>query len=275
MSEPEPDEEQHHSAEEFTDWDPSTAPKDFLGIIAAPRRHGKTTALTDWLRVWHKQKRFTHCMVFSKTLSGYEGYIPANYQWDNLQNVEGILDRQMDVAEYNAKREKKEDMVHSSILLILDDMASEQKEIRTGETGRLMRSIACNGRHICREDPLEKNECSCIILTQQLTLYPPSIRNNCDFICSSRLANRFERERLVHESLTLRTDREGMKKAYQVLDDVTLSKPYRMIIIEKHKANRQVHPDYVYYYDADAKAKGVRLFGTERDWQVKKKRIRI
>ena len=265
-------------ANSFKQYNPADAPKDFFGMVASPRRHGKTTLLTDWLRQWHKQKRFTHTMVWSKTLSGYEDYVPAGYQWDDLGNVREVVSRQMDVAEYNEKikknKGKESDYIHCSILLILDDMASETRDLRSGETGHILRWLSCNGRHVTRRDPNPKNECSVIILSQMLTLFPPSLRGNCDFMCCARLANKFERERLVYENLTLRTDREGMRAAYSVLDDITLSKPYRMCVICKHKAERQTHEDYVYYYDAQ-EAEGVRLFGTELEWAKPLKRVRF
>ena len=261
--------------EDFQHFDSAKAPRDFFALIAAPRRHGKTTCLCHMLRDWHKSKRFTHVMIWSKTLSGYEDYVPAPYQFDELDNMREVLKRQMDVGEYNSQQSKKEDMVHSSILIVLDDMASDQKGLRSGDTGNLMLSLATNGRHICRRDPFDKNECSVIILTQRLTLLPPAIRGNCDFIITSRLANRAERERITHENLTLHSGRAGMREAYDVLDTITLSKPYRMIVVCMHKAERQHHNDYVYYFDADNDATPVKLFGTEFDWSVKLKRIRF
>lgn len=257
----------------FQQFNPNDAPPNFFSMIASPRRSGKTTLLCHWLREWHKAKRFTHVMVWSKTLSGYESYVPPRYQFDDLGNIKAVIDRQYDVGEYN-ERVKKEDWVDSSILLILDDMASETRDLRSGESGHILRWLGCNGRHVVRRDPNPRNECCVIILSQMLTLFPPSLRGNCDFICSARLASKAERERLVHENLTLRTDRQGMKDAYAVLDELTLSAPYRVIVISKHKACRQTHQDYVTYFDAK-EAPGVRLFGTKLDWEQRMKRVRF
>lgn len=258
---------------DFQSFDPDTLPKDFFGVIAAPRRHGKTTALCHMLRHWHKSKRFTHILVWSKTLSGYEEYVPAPYQFDDLGNMREVLKRQMDVGEYNSQQQKKDDHVHSSILLVLDDMAADQKGLRSGDTGKILLSLATNGRHVTRRDTCETNECSVIILTQRLTLLPAPVRCNSDFILTSRLANRAERERVSMENLTLHSGRHGMREAYHVLDEITLSKPYRMCCVCMYKAERQHHKDYVFYFDADNDAPSIRLFGSEMDWSMKLKRI--
>lgn len=263
------------SAGDFSQFNPDDLPKDFFGVVAAPRRHGKTTAVLHMLRDFHRSKRFTHVIIFSKTLSGYEEYVPANYQFDDLANLPAIIDRQMDVGEYNSNQNNKKDYVRSSLLLVLDDMAADQSELRSGDTGRLLLSLAVNGRHVTRRDPHPTNECSVIIMTQRLTLIPAPVRGNADFILTSRLANKAERERVTHENLTLHSGRSGMREAYHVLDELTLSKPYRMCVACMHKANRQTHSDYVYYLDADAEAKPVKMFGTEYDWQTKLKRIRF
>lgn len=261
--------------DDFQSFDPDTLPKDFFGVIAAPRRHGKTTALCHMLRHWHKSNRFTHILVWSKTLSGYEEYIPAPYQFDDLDNMKLVIERQQDVGEYNSQQQNVEDMVHSSILLVLDDMAADQKGLRSGGTGEMLLTLATNGRHVTRRDKNKKNECSVIILTQRLTLLPAPVRCNSDFILTSRLANRAERERVAMENLTLHSGRFGMREAYHVLDEITLSKPYRMCVVCMHKAERQNHKDYVYYLDADNDAQAIRLFGSESDWQKKLKRIRF
>lgn len=252
---------------EFDTFDPHKCPKDFFMLIGAPRRHGKTTVMLHLLREWHKVKRFTHVMLWSKTLSGYEEYIPGNYQFTSLDNMKMVLDRQMAVGKYNKHCEEKKKHIKSSILLILDDMASEQHELRSGDTAKLMLQLAVNGRHVCRRDPCECNECCVVVITQRLTLIPPAVRCNSDIVICSRLCNRTERERICMESLTLHSGRDGMKEAYGVLDTVTLSKPYRFLVVCMFMANRMKHSDYIFYLDADDKADPVKLFGSKDDWK--------
>ncbi len=262
------------SLEQIGNYDPLTMPKDALLLISCPRRHGKTTILTDFMRKWKGAERFTHVLVYSKTLSGYEEYVPANHQFDSLQNLKQVVNKQMDVAQYNSKRKKKEDMVKSSVLVVLDDVASETSELRSGETGHVLKWLAVAGRHVCRDDPLETNEFSVCILSQGITLMPPTIRNNTDIFICSRISSRDERQKLVLENLCLHSSRDGVRAAYNILDTVTLSRAYRMIIIEKFRAERQSYKDYVWWYDAKIEP-GIRMFGDDLDWSVPKKRITL
>lgn len=256
---------------EFESLNIDEMPSNFFLFCTAARRNGKSEQVLHMCRHFHKKKRFTHYFLISETLSGYEEYIPANYQFTDLSHVPEIIGRMQAVGKYNQGQERKEDMVKCSILLILDDVVGNPTDLR--KQGGIMQRIAVNGRHICREDKLETNELCTILLSQRITLIPPPIRNNADIIIASRLASYHERKLLIEQYLSLTSDREGLREARRVFDKITLSKEYRFIVICTHIANRKSHKDYVYYQDANIKAPTVRLHGTIEDWSVKKQDI--
>ena len=246
-------------------------PPNFFCCCFAPRRNGKTEQILHMCRHFHTQKRFTHYFLVSETLSGYEEYIPANYQFTNLDNVSEVINRMQKVAKYNQGQDTQEDMVKCSVLLIMDDVVGNPTDLR--KRGGIVQRIAVNGRHITREDPKKENEFCTILISQRITLIPPPIRNNADVILASRLASYTERKTLIENYLSLTSDRDGLREARRVFDSITLSQPFRFIAIATHVANRMSHTDYVYYSDADVSAPSVRLHGTEEDWKVKKQEI--
>lgn len=243
-------------------------PQNGFAFVVAPRRNGKTEHVLSWLRQFHKQKRFTHYFVVSQTLSGYEECIPMSYQFTTLDNLPTIVERMQKVALYNKGQDRQEDMVKCSICVILDDMVGDPKEVR--QSGGILQKIAVNGRHVCREDPCESNEMCTILISQRVTLIPPAVRNNADVILASRLASYVERKTLIENYLSLTSDKEGLREARRVFDNITLSKEFRFIAISTHIPNRSSHRDYVHYCDANIKEKNVRLFGTDDDWKLEK-----
>lgn len=258
----------------FRHFDPvKDTPKSALIFIQGARRQGKTETVLSMLRAWKAAKRFTHYFVYSQTGQGYSEYIPQSYHFENLDTLPDVLNRQQDVADYNKDVKDKRDMIKSSLCIILDDMVGDTRELRTGDSGRLINKIAVNGRHVVAGDPNQKNEVVFIIIAQRATLLPPSVRANADLTFSSKHPNQFERERLVLENLTLKSGRDGKKEGYEVFDRVVSSKPYRFIVLANHVANRRHFEDFVMYSDGDPTAKPGRLFGTDQDWAVKPRRI--
>lgn len=255
----------------FQTLDLDEIPSNFFLFCVSPRRNGKTEQILHMCRHFHKKKRFTHYFLISETLSGYEKFIPANYQFTDLTNVPEIIGRIQQVGKYNQGQDRKEDMVKCSILLILDDVVGNPADLR--KQGGIMQRIAVNGRHITREDPLDSNEFCTILISQRITLIPPPIRNNADIILASRLASYHERKTLIENYLSLTSDKEGLREARRVFDMITLSKEFRFICISAYIANRQSHRDYVHYQDANVNAPDVRLHGSIEDWKVKKQDI--
>ena len=260
------------SEAEFSAFDASKHfPTSFFSCIFAPRRSGKTETVLQFLREFKKQKRFTHYFLVSETLSGYEDYIPQSYQFTNLDNVSEIIGRLQKVGKYNKAQKVQSDMIDCSICLILDDVVGNPKDLQ--KRGGILQKISVNGRHIVREDPNEKNEFCCFLISQRITLIPPPIRNNADIIFASRLASYIERKTLIENYLSMTSDREGLRRARGVFDAVTLSRPFRFIAICTHLVASQSHAEYVFKADANTKEKAIRLFGTEDDWKQEKEDV--
>tara|TARA_S200002703_G_scaffold7929_1_gene8136 strand:- start:876 stop:1784 length:909 start_codon:yes stop_codon:yes gene_type:complete len=261
-----------HAINEFASFDPiKDVPSNPFIFLVGVRRMGKTETVLDMLRKWHGVKRWDTVIVVSQTLSGYEHYVPANHQYRDMSALPTIIERCMDVAEYNATQPEVKDMVRQSTLLVLDDVVGDPKDLRT--TGNIIQKLAVQGRHIHRDDPHPTNEFGTILISQRASIIPPVIRTNADLIISSRMSNRRDRQTLIEEALTMSSDRDGLNEARRVFDTVTMSKPYRFCVIALHNATRLTHRDYVMFSDADPKAKPIKLFGTEDDWRTKKERI--
>lgn len=255
----------------FDAFDASMIPQNGFVFILAPRRNGKTELTLQMLRDSHRAKRFTHTFLFSQTLSGYEEYIPASYQFDNLSHLPDVIKKCQDVADYNKTVKDPNDYVPCSVCLILDDVVGDPSEVR--QSGGIIQKLAVNGRHVMRDNPDPKAEVCLILISQRVTLISPAVRNNSDIIMASRLASYNERRTLIENYLSLTSDREGLRDARTTFDLVTLSKPYRFIVIATHIANRRSHADYIFYADSDPKQPAMRLHGTAKDWEATKKRI--
>jgi len=243
-------------------------PENFFACIFAPRRSGKTETVLQFLREFHKKKRFTHYFLVSETLSGYEQYIPQTASFTNLDHVPEIISRMQKVATYNSKQKLPSDMIDCSICLILDDVVGNPKDLQ--KRGGILQKVAVNGRHITRSDLNKNNEFCTILISQRVTLIPPAIRNNSDIILASRLASYQERKTLIENYLSMTSDREGLRRARGVFDAVTLSKPFRFIAICTHLVASKSHAEYVFIADANPKEKAVQLFGTKDDWLAEK-----
>ena len=257
----------------FRKFDPAVdVPKNAFISLYGARRQGKTQQVIEMLRTFHKQRRHTHYVLVSQTLSGYSNLIPPNYQYRSLEHIPTIIERSIDVAEFNAAQEKVDDMVRCSVCLILDDVVGDASELR--KSGGILQKLAVQGRHIHKDDKHPDNEFVTILISQRASgLIPPVIRNNSDIILWSATSNKRDRLTAVEESLSLRSDRQGMRDALDVFDTVNLSKPYRFLVVATHIASRRSHKDYVFYADSDPDGDQPRLFGTEDDWRSRKKRI--
>lgn len=257
----------------FRQFDPtSDIPKNAFMNIYGARRQGKTQQVIEMMRAFHTQKRFTHYILVSQTLSGYDELIPPNYQYRSLEHIPTIIERSIDVAEFNSKQEKPEDMVRCAVCLVLDDVVGDASELR--KSGGILQKLAVQGRHIHKDDKHPENEFTTILISQRASgLIPPVIRNNSDIVMWSATSNKRDRITAVEESLSLKSDRQGMKDALEVFDTVTLSKPYRFLVVATHIASRRAHTDYVFYSDSNPDGAHPKLFGTEDDWRSRKKRI--
>ena len=61
----------------------------------------------------------------------------------------------------------------------------------------------------------------------------------------------------------------------QLFDNITLSNPYRFIVIQNHIANKKNESDFIFYYDGEYPVKQHKMFGDRYDWEAEEKNINI
>ena len=261
--------------ENIKEFDINDLPDSFFGMVVAPRRSGKSEKMMSLLeRIKKSPKRLDHIFLFSQTNSGYENQIPQTYRFRDLQHLPYIVNKQAEVKVYNKKQTDPKKRVKSRILILLDDMIGESKGSDSLKNSGMIRKLSVNGRHL-GNDGVDGNGVSVFIITQAAKEIPKTIRMNTDIILSGRITSRIERQTIIEEFSTLKSDREGMKRAYQLFDNITLSNPYRFIVIQNHIANKKNESDFIFYYDGEYPVKQHRMFGDRYDWEAEEKNINI
>lgn len=250
------------------DFDVESLPDGFFAMVVAPRRSGKSEKIQSLLdSIYSSSKKFDHVFLFSETNSGYEGQIPQTYRFREMSHLPYVLNKQAEVKNWNKKQTKKEKLVKSRILIVLDDVIGETSGQNSMRSNSMIRKLSVNGRHL-GNDGVPGNGVSVILITQAAKAIPKTIRMNTDIIMIGRISNRVERQTIIEEFTTLKSDREGIKAAYNNFDEITLSKPYRFMVISNHIANKSSESDYIHYFDGTYPVKQRRLFGDSYDWSA-------
>ena len=264
-----------YSLQETDNFKVATLPDGFFMLIIAPRRQGKSEKLQSLLEDIRTQGQpFDYVFLFSQTNAGYEGQIPNTFRFSDLSHLPYIVNKQAEVKQFNLKQKQKSKRVKSRVLVILDDMIGEEKGANSLKNNGMIRKLAVNGRHL-GNDGVEGNGISTIIVSQAVKAIPKTIRLQTDIIMVARASNRIERETIVEEFATLKSGRDAMKEAYKLFDDITLSKPFRFMVISNHLPSKRSNRDFIHYYDGVFPVKQKRLFGDARDWDTPASNINI
>jgi len=258
------------------EFDIETLPDSFFGVVVAPRRSGKSEKMQSLLESLYKSKtkRFDYIFLFSQTDAGYKKQIPNTYRFRDLKHLPYIVNKQAEVKAYNLKQKDKKKKVKSRILILLDDMIGESKGKDSLKNSDMIRKLSVNGRHL-GNDTVDGNGISVFILTQAMKEIPKTIRMNTDIILSGRITSRIERQTIIEEFCTLKSDRLGMKRAYELFDNITLSNPYRFIVIQSHIANKKRESDFISLFDGEYPVVQHHLFGDDYDWEAPEEAITI
>ena len=268
-------EEIDYALTETDNFNVATLPDGFFMLIIAPRRQGKSEKLQSLLEdIRTHGQPFDYVFLFSQTNAGYEGQIPNTYRFSDLSHLPYIVNKQSEVKQFNLKQKQKSKRIKSRVLVILDDMIGEEKGPNSLKNNGMIRKLAVNGRHL-GNDGVAGNGISTIIVSQAVKAIPKTIRLQTDVIMVARASNRVERETIVEEFATLKSGRDAMKLAYKLFDDITLSKPFRFMIISNHLPSKRSNRDFIHYYDGCYPVKQRRLFGDERDWDTPASNINI
>lgn len=249
-------------------FDVETLPDGFFMMVVAPRRSGKSEKIQSLLNDIHNSsKKFDYVFLFSQTNAGYEGQIPQTYRFRTMEHLPYIANKQAEVKTWNKKQKDKKKLVKSRVLIVLDDVIGEEKGENSMRNNSMIRKLSVNGRHL-GNDGVEGNGISVILITQASKSIPKTIRMNTDIVMIGRISNRVERQTIVEEFTTLRSDRDGMKDAYKIFDSITLSKGFRFMVISNHIPNKKREEDFINYFDGVYPVKQKRLFGDELDWSA-------
>jgi len=252
---------------DINEFKPNSVPLGFFMLVVAPRRNGKSEKVSSLLEAFNKdpKTKFTHIFLFSQTNAGFEGQIPQTYRFRDLEHLPYIVNKQAEVKQYNLKQKDKSKRIKSRILIVLDDVIGEEKGANSLRNNGMIRKLAVNGRHL--QDNVEGNGINVMVVVQAVKSIPKTIRLQTDIIAVGRISNRVERQTIIEEFTTLKSTREGLKEAYDLFDSITLSRPFRFMIVSNHRPNKKDSSDFVEYYDGDYPVKQHKLFGDVYDWE--------
>ena len=249
------------------EFDVESLPLGFFMIVVAPRRSGKSEKIQSLLNEIYKSKiqRFDYVFLFSATDAGFEDQIPATYRFRDLAHLPYVANKQAEVKAWNMKQKDKKKRVKSRVLIVLDDMIGDTTGKNSLKHNDVIRKLAVNGRHL--SDNVEGNGISVIVITQAAKSIPKTIRMQTDVVMVGRISNRIERQTIIEEFCTLKSDKVGMKRAYDLFDNITLSNPFRFICISNHTPNKRKDSDFISYMDGTYPTVQKRLFGDKYDWE--------
>lgn len=251
-----------NSVSNIGDFDIMSVPRNAFILTIASRRSGKSFLLQHFLEQYTKKNKTDAIFLFTKTNAGFEG-IPSAYRYKTLDVLEDIIETQIKVKKYNLKAKKK-DMVYSNIIILLDDMVGSGGMGADMRRNPILNKLAVNGRHLSSPT---SNMMVCLI-SQIFVGISPQIRLNTDFLFTTKLAARKERENIVNSFLSLNSGRKGLAESYEIFDSVVNKEDFNFIAIHTTKQNKKKFSDYVYSFKAPKKLENRKLIGDDSDWKA-------
>ena len=249
---------------DITGFDPHSLPNNFMALLVASRRSGKSVLTEYLLKELQKQKRFTHVFLVSPSDAGFKPDIPKKYRSKDVKAIRWIMNKQIEVADYNRKQEKAKTRVKQRICIVCDD-AGHLDELHKNQD---LKELAMVGRHIGHptSDPQDGNGISVFVLTQSLTAVSPKVRRNMDIVFINNIASAKELDTCCDEAgFYSNAGARNKHEARDMFHELVRGEPYRFLAIENHIANKNHIADYVRTVDADIDYKHKRLFGTADD----------
>ncbi len=250
------------------DFDVNDVPRNAFILCIASRRSGKTTLITHFLETYTKTHKTDGVFLFTKTNAAFDG-IPKPYRFKDLAILEDLVETQVRVKKHNESAKEK-DKVSSNIVIVLDDMLSGTTMKSEMRRNPLLNKLSTLGRHLSSG---EHSNMMIILISQVFTAISPQIRLNTDFLFTTKLAARRERENIVNSFLALRSGRKGLAESYEVFDTIVNSSDFNFIAVHTTKQNKKTYLDYVYNFKAPAKLKNCKLCGDSEDWKNNKKEV--
>ena len=249
--------------ESIKEFDITSMERNSVILVVASRRSGKTHITQHILEQYHKKKPFDAVFLFSKTNSGFEKSIPQTYRFKTLDMLQNIVDTQIKVKKHN-KKAKKKDMVTSNIAIVLDDYVGSGGLTAEMRKNPILNKLAVNGRHL---DFGGRSNVMVFMLSQIYTGISPQIRLNADYVFTTKLSAKKERENIIQGFLSLESGRQGLANSYGVFDNIVNEKDFQFIVINTTAQNKTKFSDYVFKLVAPPKLEDTRLVGDSDDWK--------
>jgi len=223
-------------------FDVNQVPRNAFILTIASRRSGKSHLITHFLEQYTKKNKTDGIFLFTKTNAGFDG-IPSVYRFKELSVLEELIETQIKVKKHN-QYAKKKDKIKSNIIIILDDMVAEGGMSADMRKNPLLNKLSTNGRHLSSGDD---SNMMVILISQIFTGISPQIRLNTDFVFTTKLQARRERENIVNSFLSLNSGRKGLAESYFVFDQVVNHDDFNFIAINTTKQNKKSYFDYVFH----------------------------
>lgn len=237
-------------------------PRNAVILVVASRRSGKSTIIQHFLEQYTKKNKTDGIFLFTQTNSGFEG-IPSVYRYKTLEPLDELTLTQLKVKKYNMKAKKK-DKVKSNIIVILDDFVGAGGMGAAMRTNPILNKISVQGRHLSSD--CGSSNMMVIMISQVFVGISPQIRLNTDFLFTTKIMSRNEREKLVNSFLSLNSGRKGLRESYEVFDSIVNKEDFNFIAIHTTKQNKKKFSDYVFSFKAPETLENRKLTGTEEDW---------
>ena len=250
------------------DFDVNDVPRNAFILCIASRRSGKSHLITHFLESYTKTHKTDAIFLITKTNAGFDG-IPKPYRFKDLAILEDLVETQIRCKKHNESCKKK-DKVQSNIIIILDDMVGKGGMGAEMRRNPILNKLATNGRHLSSG---EDSNMMIILISQIFTGIGPQIRLNTDFLFTTKLAARRERENIVNSFLSLNSGRKGLAESYEVFDSIVNASDFNFISIHTTKQNKKSFLDFVFNFKAPEKLKNCKLCGDSEDWKNNKKEV--
>jgi len=256
-----------NSVSQVGTFDIMSVPRNAFILTIASRRSGKSFLLQHFLEQYTKKNKTDGIFLFSKTNAGFPG-IPSVFRYKTLDVLEDLIETQIKVKKYKLKAKKK-DKVNSNIIIVLDDMVGQGGMGAEMRRNPLLNKLAVNGRHLSSDT----SNMMVILISQIFVGCSPQIRLNTDFLFTTKLAARRERENIVNSFLSLNSGRKALADSYEIFDSVVNKEDFNFIAIHCTHQNKKKFSDYVYSFKAPKILENRKLIGTEEDWKAHREEV--
>lgn len=218
-------------------------PRSFYGLILGRRRSGKTVLTEYLIKELYNAGRVNFCFLFSKTDAGFD-FIPREDRFKDLEMLGTIVDNYKMMNQYNDCCPKNK-QIKLNTVIVIDDMAQDLKD----KNNKILVDLAINGRHCCKHG--DNFSLSFILLSQSLTLYPRTLRLNCDFIMFNALSSIIETEMILNENFyVLGSSRKDKQKGRELYHKLVGYQDFGFVCIQNWKQNIKEYNDYIKVYKA-------------------------